>query len=861
MRKIPGFLCAAAASLAVLSCSNFAMPERIHIKAGINPNIPVSSKFNFTENFQKELTAVFADASTDGEKGIRVLDYRVGGEAGDVQKFLISFPLKEQSLDFEKYLGEDSGLNEEFQNIKQTFTLDPLSTGDDNKISIDMKETIKDILTKTAFPVQPLPGSRGSGSVSPITVNATGFTSLSFHKGSLILTLTLQGANLGGGSITLENFRINSTASSESSYTVSSGRPAVVSFPLAGKTLEKTLSISFSYQSPAAFTLSPEIKFSDDAIIKTAQGISFTDVANKQVGNSTIESGAPSEFVQAKISAGSLNLDRSALKGIGLGLAGLVIMQDDNPGAPAYGGTPLNKGLADVRFSGASGAANLAGKMFNPKPIRVSGVYSLRVERPDTEISFNDKGALEIPVSFSVGEFSTVYISGDQVLDNFNNDRGPDGRPAKKISASFDELAETVSAITINEVGVKMTFGESSIKDLMMTVKSVPFEVNATREIQKGAAEKFTNRTSTPSTPSVGFDIQSNRSVPFYVTLASKNAVAVPVFELERIIPGQEVTIIDCTAEVVFDWKEATIDPGLADDFASGSFPDTTGGFSLSDSEDMETMLKDVEFENIQGYLFFSGPDLNATNTITLNLAAGTDSLYNDSLEIIKEPLALPAKGDESFTGDLEKSNSSLNSPIDFTEVFNGMLEGTPLKITYGMQFKPKNGGSSGITITRAMVDGRDGVNAFKADLVVVVPLKLKAKSGGATIDLTKFLGEMEGQNMLSFVESTGDGLDVAFSTLTLNINLSGAFIENGRLIINRDRDDEAGDIEIPLTGKNISLPLAPKLGPSKRFTPTGVILKLENGGYLNVPPRFGLLSLSINAGIDATIDLKEMSI
>ncbi|MDR2247231.1 MAG: hypothetical protein LBE17_11290 [Treponema sp.] len=870
MRKFYGFLFAAVViSFISLSCSNFTLPEKIQVKAGINPNIPVNSgKFDFSKNFQEELNTVFSEG---GDEGIKIFDYTGGGTS--IQNFLISFSLKEQSLDFQDYLNQDEDLSGDLQAIKQTFTLDPLGTEDANKIAIDMKDTIADILEGINFPVPDIRGIAGNISPPAIGIPATGFTSLSFYEGSLVLTLSLSIPDDPDTSVTVSNLRINSIPAAGQSQTIKANISPEVSFPLKDATLDNPLSLSFSYTADAAFTLQASIKFSDDVKLKNAKGVSFTTVSGSPLKESTIDLDVPAEFIQATVAAGSIKLDTSALKGVNLDLSEIKIVQDANDAAPSYTDDAGNEKELKAGLdcsNPASGTFNLGKKKINPKPIKPTGEYSLKVaNQSNTDITFNEKSELEIPVSFAVDRFSEVYVDGKTVLDDFHD---PNAN-YKKIPVDLTDLAQTVSSIKIKEVGVAVLFGESRIGGLNLTIKSEKFKVDKMEEVKQSQTPvNFTNVTTAKGGSENAFDynVANNSEPTFEITLASSNGDGeIPVLRLTNIIPGQEVPIIDCQPSLVFDWESATVKPDAAlgdgNNFAKGKFPaEGEEGFSLGNS-DLGNLLDGIAFEDIKGYLFFSGPAPGENDKITLDLTAYPDTATKDELsntreiKLIQNPLALP-NGDKPFTANVAGLESSLvEDPdkdeykhLDFTSTFNRMLGGENLSIAYEMDF------GSGLTIQNQAA----GVKVFKADLVLVVPLKLTSKQGEtAEIDVTEYLGGMQNKNLLSFMDDMGQ-LDVSFNTLTLDINLSGAPLKNGKLSIERAASDHAGEyqtVKIPLNSSNIRLPLAQYLGSNQRFTPIKVALQLgdsTNTGTLQIPRGLSFLSLSVNAGVDATFDL-----
>jgi hypothetical protein len=840
VQKSLNFLFFTAVSLMAISCSNFVLPERVHIKAGVNPNIPVKSEdFNFTEKIQEQLAEMF----DKGDEQIRIINY-TGDKTSNIQKFLISFSLHEQSLDFQEYLSEDLDLNASFGAIKQTFTLDKLSTAD-GKIFVDMSKVITNILNKITFPAVPVPVLPGSSALPPLDIPVQGFTSLSFYSGYIEVTFSMPSGQ--NNTVTLSNLKINSIPSGQSTYTLNAGNTTVTAtFPLTDQTLTSPLALSVSYSANFSGSLNTAIKFSNDVKLKTAKGVSFDAVSGQSLGEGAGDiislDGLPPEFVQGTVKEGSITLDTSAIKGISLDLSNASISQQDNAANPSYEGASIKEGLNISGPGPGQQFISLAGKKINSGSVKTTGAYSASVsDGGAAEITFSSSGALEIPVSFDLQSFSAIYINGQKIIDDFNN--GSDS----KIEIPLGDLSKTVNSIKINKIGAELTFGETAISGLDLTVTSGEFEVNKKHPVEKGVKE-FTN--DAPFT----YDLTGN-PVNFTLEFSAANSGTIPILMLPDITAGKEISIIDCQPRVIFDWAEAVINPsegGTGNDFASGEFPKKGDDpFSLGDSEDLEKFLKGFEFEKINGYLFFSGPPLDAEGiTLTLKREGDSGSIWDGPISIGQNVPKLPEAG-KSFETDIANLNADgVNGPMDFASTLNAMLKGENLRIEYSMDF------GNGITIKKEDL-AEEGAKVFKADLALVLPLSLTAGTNGATIDVTEYLGEIAGKDLLSFTKDIGN-MDVSFNTLTLNVGLTGALMEGGSLAIERDANKDGvqdPSFSVPLSGKNVSIKLADHLGPSQKFTLKSIKLKIDPDGRLKIPQELSLVSVSVNAGVDVIYD------
>ncbi|MDR3130217.1 MAG: hypothetical protein LBU18_01585 [Treponema sp.] len=866
-----------AAALMAASC-NFSIPERAHIKAKINPNFPVNSEtFSFSKNFKEGLEEVF-QADQPEEKFV-IFDYQ--GDEENIQKFMIDLPLQEQSLDFKKYLSEDLDLNSKFGVIKQTFTMSGgLST--DAKISIDMTEAQDSIVAQTDFSVfpAPIPLAGMNSTVGPVSVPTTGFRSLTFYDGSIVMKISTTGGAL------IHSMKLNDIDADIDPTGEVTGvtNEITATFPLKDKTLVSgNIELSFTYNAPASVPSSPSglatmtVKDTklEGARIKTAEGVNLGGFSNKDV-NETLNFDMPSEFVQAIIEKGSLSFEAKA-NGFDINISGITVSQAANESAPEYGGRQLNAGLSISNLS--PGVNELAGQFLNSKEITIGGQCAAE-DQHNVDLSFDEKGGMEIPVAFKIEKFKSVYINGQTIIDNFK------ANELTAVEVDLGSLGRTVTKISINETGVLLHFGKSSLEGLFLEVNCTPFHVFNREPVEEGD-KRFTNRTKEgPSDEREGFDFDlsnpENKKIRFDIELEAGGGSSVPVLELNDIVPGEEVTVIDCTPEVIFDWEYVEIDPGTAEQgsgssisngFSSGVFPKTKS-FDLKESDDLTTILADLAFEHdaVKGYLVLTGPPLEEKPKMYLTMNA----LYNDAdpnaadnptigtsethVSFGTERLIL---SDESQGAVYTKtiaanaaSGGSVNGPYDFTPVFNNLIGGLDLRIKYKVVI-PK------IKIYKETLENTD-VKIFRADLIIIVPLTLAPKTDdnndGANIDLTGYMGDMIGSNLLGFTEDTGNAA-VTFNTAALNIGLSGTPIEKGEIRIKRDTAKDGGgealpDLEpIKLDDRNIALNLSDYLGSKQSFTITNIALHIAEDGRLNVPKGLSLLSINLNAGVDVTYE------
>jgi hypothetical protein len=856
-----------------VSCSNFALPEKIHVKAGINPNLPINSaSFNFSEKFQNELSSVFSESGgtgTNDDAKMRVFNY-TGDTTSEVQKFLISFSMKEQSLDFQEYLGME--LNDEFDNINQTFKVE--ATPKKTTIAIDMNNTMQEILGKitlnppVSIPVGPLPTSTPLSRSLPVE----GFNTLSFHNGKLLMKFTIPAGT--PGTVNLTNLTVNEIPSDNTTYVLTgTNNTQEVSFEMANRSLTPSLALALSYTAvgtSAGDLMTVDISFSNTTKIKTVSGVMFNTVNGDFPANNTINLDLDADFVQATIGAGTIAINADNLKGVNIDLSQTTIKQEETTAAD-YKGIAVKKGLDLTGLNQPQ--TPLAGNKINGKDINIGGPYKLE-STPNSEITFTQDGKVNIDFDIVLQNFSLVYINATTMIDDFNKSKDA------SISHSLDDLKSTVNSIEMNKAGVDLIIEESNVTGLTVDITSSTFDIGTSPKpvLNKGDTLSFVNDYIKTQTNTKTLDVKNSSAVEFKIALGSTAAATQdPIFELTNVDTGKDQVIFKCKPELVFDWDTAKINPDNAtnggNSFTTGSFPQNPQDSISLGGTDLNKILKGIQFEkDINAYLFLSGPTgLNSGNDISLTLKAYSKDLYNDKIAIVHEMVKLPEDG-KPYDDNIEdkeyshKTVGDLKGPIDFTETFNTMLAGTGLTISYDINF-----GSSGMTIKRSDIENSE-IKAFKADLVVVIPLKLvpdPASNKPAEINLKEYMGGLIGDNLLSFTEDA----DISIETLTLNVTLTGSALTAGAgaetdenaqsgIIIERLASDGATDIRyrekifIPLSSSNVSIPLTDYLGPTQKLTPTGIGLQIGKGGSLKVTPDLSLVSIGVNAAVDATIDL-----
>jgi hypothetical protein len=843
MRKFPIAFIFLTVSFLVISCFNFALPERINIKAEINPSVPLNSEsVNLGRKIQDELGELFAGDSED-TSGVKVFNYAPTTDTDSPQKFLISFPMKDQTLDFEEYMAKDIGINENLESINQKFKLDTPDSGD-TKIAIDMRSTIGEILSGISHPPVEV-----NFYTYQINIPLAGFTSLSFHSGYLEITFGIpEGQNY---TVSLYNLRVNNRISSEASvYDLNPWqRTVTVSFPLNGETL--TNSLSLSYYSPSYLpgnTMSVQTRIRNGAIINKAVGARFSLINDASLPNAPMDLNMSSELIQAEIGAGSVAFTTSALKGIRLSFGSdTKLIQEPNPDAPTdYDGKNLQTGLDAVLVAG--GVTNLQGKLLNSKAVKVAGTYSMEVSDPNaSEITFNQNGELEIPIDFSLESFSSVYIDSRVIIDNFNKSGG------NIVKESLGSLGDTVSELTYEKAGIEFAFGKKVIEGLNLTVGSPTFFLHGpqTKSIKQDTKQEYYEeynpyRTLVP-TPDTEIEFSLNISA----------AESSNILMLENVNAGEEVTVLECTAKFIFQWKTATLQGG-DNTVVEGDFPaDGGASFSLGGDSGFTSILKDLKFSDIKGYLFFIGPDLGQTD-IRLDLTSYPDSENkikisdNAKIEVRQDELIWP-ENNEPYTDDIATKSPSMDNPMDFTETFNRMLpskdspDGESLHMRYKMDF-----GSGGFTISN---DDNLSVKVFKTILVIVIPLELEAQDNDARLNLSDQLEGMIGENLLSFTEQDeDDSMKISVDPMTLNIELTGTPLgENSKIIIETWGDP----VEIGMKNNHrISFPIADHLDDFGEFVPRKIELLIAKGESLKITQGLSILKFGLNVGVDVTLDL-----
>jgi hypothetical protein len=122
MRKyLAGAVSFAVIAFMALSCSDFAMPERVHIKAKVAPQLGITEKTgDITGQFSKLIDEAFADS----DQPMKVYDLQSEDPETDdgIKKFLIHLPnLFNYNINFGDYFNSDMGFSSEAVELKYDY--------------------------------------------------------------------------------------------------------------------------------------------------------------------------------------------------------------------------------------------------------------------------------------------------------------------------------------------------------------------------------------------------------------------------------------------------------------------------------------------------------------------------------------------------------------------------------------------------------------------------------------------------------------------------------------------------------------------------------------------------------------------
>lgn len=741
----------AAVLFALASCSG-PLFSKVQIKASPEVNAALGST---TTEISTYISVKEIRNMLKSSPDVQVFDYQpVSTDL--TQSFLVHYPLTTVELDFGKYMEDlslDSTLSQSL--TPGTFKVPNLDKTVEETGTFDLNATLRSQVNGGFTPATTKLVETGLASLQtktlfPASITVSQFTTATFAAGNLNLALSVSNAS---STLTLQATKIEiksgSTVITSSTAAVDVKAGGTVSLPLTGKTLPSTFDVYITVSTKGGtalkeITVSATPSLSNDVAMSGATGINVS--TSITVPNVTIPVDGGGTLVSALVKDGSIVVKQGALP---TGWTGFT--RTTSISIAQSGGLTLASGAQttpDISF-------DLAGKSITANDITVTASSTILA----TNASFSNlaAGPLEVGVDaeVAIGEFSEITVKPGadfEVNQDFNE-------------TLSDDLIDWVNYIDFNEVGIEFKISNQLPAGNPMTIVlnsdafgivGTPIALPSGQTASEETLAKFT-RSSFQFVPDTVLDKTGDGKpdLDFRVTLKPNSYNAgTGEMVLYNIVPGTELSVAG-SVNLISDWTKAEVSPPSGG--YKGSFPSD----DPADTIDLST-LKDylgdkINFDTIDGYFYLSGP--------TATMTAAVNATYTDASAVLQtRPLitgSIPlATASPTFPATEIIStawNTANSTHFTLHEVLNA--KAADLKFDYDLN------------VSTLTVEKGAGVTQLRADLVLILPMKLVADAG-ATLDVGSALPEDDLFGRKAGEDNSGIN-DVLKNLASLSMNLA----------------------------------------------------------------------------------------
>lgn len=853
MRKVPLLLMILILILAA-SCS-FQPFKEVRIIGNPQLVIPLGERSSLIgEQFdiQEELQTQIA-----GQEGLDLIDTANISDPG-IQAFVDSLPAADPLvLEFRKdmvNLGQDSIPLDDLGLDSLNQVIDPVTMNvPDLNIPAQTSTAGMDniplpIVSVGAINLPTLPESSAPTSVSvpTQTVTVTGYTTVTFDAGSMVMTITSTPATptlevTVNATITTAGNTLTATAP----VTITGSGSADLTFPLVNETLGNTMNVDFSVSAVngtigQSFSLSMATDFSAGTTLTSATGVDFSTTESDTV-------------------AIPFDLSDPTLRSLTIGTGSLVL---DGPVLPAsWSGVSTTVDL-DLLVNGASAATGTGSldlatvTLANGDTVTLN--YTVNVTGTNAAIS----------VSPGVDEFSFTATPTITELSSIELDATDMDFSINQSIPLDPSITDLVSSVTFIDPGLRIQLDNQLPSDLTVRLRSdvlLGTGVLVENDFTTGSLGNWDTAILSPDgnlTTGVGdiIDIALDVTMPGY-----NGAATPPTLTLANMTPGStyslsgSIELYSTTPDTALQLESAvikTISPPLSDQFPAAVDPGIDFASTLSGLDDV--LPSSAQFLGIDAYL---NVDVSAfTGT------AGSIDLYL-SMDYNIGGVAQPTEDLVGSSGTPVSLTGATR--IDFPAgLFDSLINdrATDIYINYIL------------SATGATVDLTGTSQGLQVSAVALIPIQMEFT---APYDLVDELGDpfiptatedLFGRDGTVNDDDINDWLAMA-TAASINLNLENTFLQtnevNGTLFsftitdtvydplttpFSKTFEINGSNLEIALTGAEIAAiidPLSYPFVPSYTLTLPAAIYSVSNGDI-------DLLSgtLSVESDIDYTIEV-----
>ncbi|HCC36152.1 MAG TPA: hypothetical protein DEQ14_00245 [Treponema sp.] len=873
-KKLMALSCIFAIILAFHACT---LPTSLEIKGTPKASIPVHTDSSLMND-------MITDTITGNDFGVEDLNffnftgYTDPDTRKNIQAFLLHY--KVADIDISSLQEGLDAINEiDFGIDTETLnppSIDPGSIGDIaiDPISVDVDlEPLFDIIENSidnglnTIEIEvPLPIGTGLpnvdigslGSTPAITVDS--FEEMTLKSGELQIDVTLDG-DISGANVTLSNITLISNGTNITgvdsvtklnSILLTGVTPSrTIVFDFAGKELNNSFQIKIGTYSDLSTgglreaTLKIEPNGAKFFLIQKISGLNIDSDSMQPVPIDTIElPDIPGEFVYAEIGEGTFGFEIEASAFPGFEIKPTLHIQQINSAPDTDNGGREWEGLGDP-WEITETVVSLNNRHLNREKISILNTSTVVLSATDGSLDLTDeqliskKIPLTITPTLSLTRLAKVYVN----FDEYQPELDP---------IPLGDAAEYLNSITFERVGLNLELSNVKISNLKIAVSESHLGLNESVVIEPGieAASLIKQYGDGEGTIPLKEDGEAIE-LKFNVTVGPAIGTIIGISDLELGGSDTEIMPFEIEAvEIIYDWTEAAVN--------IDSLPDMGGSFPAESSDpiDMSALfdtLAGFQFKGIQAGMFIRGPDVLFDLEPQINLEYSGDDveyeeLYADILTKFTGEYVLDTELEEdgNYSGIFPTGGIDISAKLE--TALNKKLGGLRLKYDVGFP--------DPLLIKRDMIDSIED-EPLNAEIVIMIPLNLKAGTGGAEIEIPK---EYESGEDLFGRGNSGDLSLDWINKINLKIELSESLVDgssDGKFFL----DDNSHPIEIPLSGKTLEmeigkndmdyingkLPYQPKMG-----------LRFPEGAEMSIARNTSIANIEFSADINYKIDFTE---
>ncbi|MCL2174654.1 MAG: hypothetical protein FWB73_01285 [Treponema sp.] len=875
------------------ACGPF--PSFLEIRAAPDISLPIGrDNGNLSDTLVGFIFKALDSAKTGGAdvKVLTYKDFKIG--AKDVQTFIVQYNVMgDDTLNFADKLSDFNNMINDFENFELDLSeFENIELGDMTSIGKDQDKLvdvdISGILADTASSFQAdisgqidlkerLIIGLGVNFNQEISYSFTieNLDAVTFKTGTLSVGFEILGRapwnNVNGADFTFKAIEIRDgvnppipgySGGTREIHFSNTSASHTVEFDLAERTLQSEFEIvldGFEDITPHNYAKDVDLKIGspsisdthvkgvDRYVIQTGKGIT------SDVNDYDITIGFDDSFIHAEIGSGVIKFDIEAPPNDGTPDKSWIVLHDGvdlvinilQENKIDYGELRLGLNDGSGGFLVCDEEENdISGKHINLNTIQVKDSTVTLSE--GTKVSFmlseadfgRGKVGVDFVPSIIVDNFSVLHMKDDVLTSAHPNIE----------SISLGEAAEYLKSIDFNDVGIVLQFGKVDVEGLEIMIYEPNLKINTgklsyeiTGEDENGIPQSigFWNSESKPFTLDIaaGVITELNFEVEIKNTHNSNG-----VLELHNIDVSQgniKFEIIEY--DVVFDWEKAVVDFSQMNQ--DSSFP--IDGLSA-----IKEYINGFEFNKIESYLYIDAPDsffnMEPKPDISLSVVYSDPTKIPPSLyeggefPFVKKTVPYLGEGNE-YSGTIDPGTE-----VNFAAILNDLPDGQ-IEIKYNVNLAE-------MTIfpeTLEDLTNNSESSAVRVAVIVILPMSLKAKSGGATFSIPNMF---EGKDDI-FDRSGGD--DFSFLSLikklNLSIGLSDEVFTGGLLFMRRENETpENANLRFNLSGKNMKVPIdgemLEKINTDIPYDIVEMGIRFAEGTTLIIPSNLGVINIAFDA-------------